>query len=122
MNQSGHAVPVYSDTGSYIYVQSLPGQDLTFEVPRKQLSFSDRFEKSFFFKFCSARYLGDRTLSYNQFLTFILILRAPANVNRMYTHADVSIEGANGVKVGVVIYGGTPQTIPSEEPLTFRFR
>jgi hypothetical protein len=40
----------------------------------------------------------------------------------MYTHADVSIEGANGVKVGVVIYGGLPQTIPSEEPLNFRFR
>jgi len=72
--------------------------------------------------FFEARYLGDRTLSYNQFLTFILILRAPANVNRMYTHADVAIEGANGVKVGVVIYGGLPQTIPSEEPLTFRFR
>ncbi len=70
----------------------------------------------------SARYLGDRTLSYNQFLTFILILRAPANVNRMYTHADVAIEGANGVKVGVVIYGGVQQTVPSEEPLTFRFR
>lgn len=69
-----------------------------------------------------ARYLGDRTLSYNQFLTFLLILRAPANVNRMYTHADVAIEGANGAKVGVVIYGGIPQTIPSEEPLTFRFR
>ena len=33
VNQSGHAVPVYSDTGSYIYVQSLPGQDLTFEAP-----------------------------------------------------------------------------------------
>lgn len=69
-----------------------------------------------------ARYLGDRTLSYNQYFTFILILRAPANVNRMYTHADVSIEGGNGVKVGVVIYGGVPQTTPSEEPLTFRFR
>ena len=50
--------------------------------------------------------MGDRTLSYNQFLSFILILRAPANVNRMYTHADVAIEGGNGVKVGVVIYGG----------------
>ncbi|CAF3482923.1 unnamed protein product [Rotaria sordida] len=102
VNQTGHEVHVYSDTGSYIYVQALPGQDLTFEA--------------------SPRYLGDRTLSYNQFLTFILILRAPANVNRMYTHADVAIEGANGVKVGVVIYGGVPQTIPSEEPLTFRFR
>ena len=69
-----------------------------------------------------ARYLGDRTLSYNYFLTFILILRAPTNVNRMYTHADVTIEGANGVKVSVVIYGGIPQTIPSDEPQTFRYR
>ena len=66
--------------------------------------------------------MGDRTLSYNQLLTFLLILRAPANVNRMYTHADVAIEGADGTKVGVVIYGVIPQTIPSEEPLTFRFR
>lgn len=66
--------------------------------------------------------MGDRTLSYNQVLSFILILRAPANVNRMYTHADISIEGANGVKVGAVIYGGLQQTIPSEDPLTFRFR
>ena len=78
------------------------------------------FKKMFFFVL--ARYLGDRSLSYNQFLTFILILRAPANVNRMYTHADVAIEGGNGVKVGVVIYGGLTQTTPSEEPLTFRFR
>ncbi|CAF1447840.1 unnamed protein product [Adineta steineri] len=102
VNQTRHEAHVYSDMGSYIYVQSSPGQDLTFEAP--------------------AQYLGDRTLSYNQFLTFILILRAPPNVNRMYTHADVAIEGANGIKVGVVIYGGVPQTIPSEEPLTFRFR
>lgn len=68
------------------------------------------------------RFLGDRTLSYNQFLTFILILRAPASVNRMYTHADVAIEGGSGIKVGVVIYGGIPPTIPSEDPLVFRFR
>lgn len=66
--------------------------------------------------------MGDRTLSYNQLLSFILILRAPSSVNRMYTHADVLIEGANGVKVGAVIYGGLQQTIPSEDPLTFRFR
>lgn len=33
VNQTGHPAPVYSDTGSYIYVQSLPGQDLTFEAP-----------------------------------------------------------------------------------------
>ncbi|CAF3518338.1 unnamed protein product [Rotaria socialis] len=102
VNQTGHEALVYSDTGSYIYVQSLPGQDLTFEA--------------------SPRYLGDRTLSYNQFLTFILILRAPANVNPMYTATDVTIEGSNGVKVGVIILGGVPQTIPSEEPLVFRFR
>lgn len=38
INQSGHEAPVYSDTGSYIYVQSLPGQDLTFEAPRKDLT------------------------------------------------------------------------------------
>ena len=37
----------------------------------------------------------------------------------MYTNADVAIEGASGDKVGVVIYGGLTQTIPSEEPLTF---
>ncbi len=37
MNQTGHEAAVYSDTGSYIYVQSLPGQDLTFEAPRKDL-------------------------------------------------------------------------------------
>jgi hypothetical protein len=37
VNQTGQEVPVYSDTGSYIYVQSLPGQDLTFEAPGKEL-------------------------------------------------------------------------------------
>lgn len=33
VNQTGHEAPIYSDMGSYIYVQSLPGQDLTFEAP-----------------------------------------------------------------------------------------
>jgi hypothetical protein len=37
VNQTGHEAPVYSDSGSYIYVQSLPGQDLTFEAPGKNL-------------------------------------------------------------------------------------
>ncbi|CAF1263772.1 unnamed protein product, partial [Didymodactylos carnosus] len=101
-DKSGIAVPVQSDGSSYIYVQALPGQDITFEAPSK--------------------YLGDRTLSYNQLLTFILILRAQPTLNRMYTHYDVSIESGDRTKVGVVIYGGIPQTIPSEEPLTFRYR
>ena len=38
VNQTGHEAPVYSDTGSYIYVQSLPGQDLTFEAPGESLA------------------------------------------------------------------------------------
>jgi hypothetical protein len=37
VNQTGHEAPVYSDTGSYIYVQSLPGQDLTFTAPGEDL-------------------------------------------------------------------------------------
>ena len=37
VNQSGHEAPIYSDMGSYIYVQSLPGQDLTFEAPGSYL-------------------------------------------------------------------------------------
>ncbi|CAF0980234.1 unnamed protein product [Didymodactylos carnosus] len=101
-DKSGVEVPVQSDGSNYIYVRALPSQDITFEAPSK--------------------YLGDRTLSYNQLLTFILILRAQPTLNRMYTHYDVSIESGDRTRVGVVIYGGIPQTIPSEEPLTFRYR
>jgi hypothetical protein len=49
VNQTGHDAPVYSDTGSYIYVQSLPGQDLTFEAPGENLVLDKQFIERFLF-------------------------------------------------------------------------
>jgi len=52
VNQTGHEVPVYSDTGSYIFVQSLSGQDLTFEAPGKDcFLIQDSFKNINFFYF-----------------------------------------------------------------------
>ena len=50
VNQTGHDAPVYSDTGSYIYVQSLPGQDLTFEAPSKNSTIDDLFIECLLFQ------------------------------------------------------------------------